>query len=155
MDQIVIPRIPFYFVRHGETDWNKTRQGLCPDSSIPLNATGITQATQTSVHIAPLGIDIIYSSPLKRAHQTAEIINSALDLDIVLHEGLANIKDHNVAYTLLEILDPQIRVAIVSHGEVYRILLRILNIETPNIRARNAGLYLFKPSEEWEVVEIT
>jgi len=33
----------FYFLRHGETDWNK-QQKIMGQSDIPLNKTGVLQA---------------------------------------------------------------------------------------------------------------
>lgn len=69
----------FYFVRHGETDWNVIRK-LQGWTDIPLNANGEKQAEDLADRILSLGIKIsyIYSSPLKRAHRTAEIISSKL-----------------------------------------------------------------------------
>ena len=60
--------------RHGQTDQNveKRVQGK---ADIELNATGIEQAKITSEKLKDEKIDIIISSPLKRAKQTAEIIN--------------------------------------------------------------------------------
>lgn len=61
------------FIRHGETDFNK--QGLwmgCTD--IELNATGLTQAADAAKELATKKIDVIYTSPLKRAYKTAKVI---------------------------------------------------------------------------------
>lgn len=61
------------FIRHGETEFNK--QGLwmgCTD--IELNANGIAQAMTAAKELATKKIDIIYSSPLKRAYITAQTI---------------------------------------------------------------------------------
>ncbi len=59
--------------RHGETDWNRNSrwQGL---SDIPLNESGLTQARKLGEMLKGEHIDIIYSSDLKRAHRTAEIV---------------------------------------------------------------------------------
>jgi len=61
-------------IRHGETIWNleKRVQGL---TDIELNETGIDQARKLALSLQDFPIDTIYSSPLKRAFQTAEIIN--------------------------------------------------------------------------------
>lgn len=67
----------FYFIRHGETDWNKQRiyQG---HNDIPLNDTGQSQALLRSTHPSSakilMHVDAIFSSPLIRAHETAKII---------------------------------------------------------------------------------
>ncbi len=145
--KIMMPRVPFYFIRHGETDWNKIHQALCSQDDIPLNETGLLQATQVCKQLGSLGITKIYSSPLMRAKQTAEIINNQLDVHLELHAGLREILDERVAIAFTEILDPSHTMLIVSHGEVYRILLRILNAQTTDHKAKNCGLYFFNPSD--------
>jgi len=44
------------------------------------------QAEQTALHLAKLGIDEIYSSPLRRARQTAEVIARPLGLTVTIME---------------------------------------------------------------------
>lgn len=76
----ITPR-PFYFLRHGQTDWNveKRMQG---HTDIPLNATGIQQAHTAAQRIMQLPITRIISSPLLRALKTAAITAEALKLPI-------------------------------------------------------------------------
>lgn len=64
-----------YLIRHGETDWNSVRkyQGRM---DIELNAKGIDEANSVGNKLENYNIDCIYSSTLKRAMKTAEIINS-------------------------------------------------------------------------------
>jgi uncharacterized phosphatase len=69
-------------VRHGETDWNAIGK-LQGRTDIPLNSTGITQAKECSEFLSGSNWDVIITSPLKRAKQTAEIINAYLKLPIV------------------------------------------------------------------------
>lgn len=71
------------FLRHGETDWNA--QGLIQGrTDIPLNETGRAQAREQAAalrsHQPPVGI--IYASPLKRASETAQIIQQALGVPL-------------------------------------------------------------------------
>ena len=75
-------------VRHGQTDWNveKKVQGK---ADIELNENGIEQAKITSEKLKDRKIDVIISSPLKRAKQTAEIINQKLNCPIYIEEGIA------------------------------------------------------------------
>ncbi len=65
---------PFYFLRHGLTDWNKEKryQG---QRDIPLNDEGIQQAYQAQALLKNEDITAIYTSTLSRAKKTAEIIN--------------------------------------------------------------------------------
>ena len=71
-----LPR-SFYFLRHGETEWNR-RDMIQGWSDIPLNDTGRQQARNAAPHIAAAAIDRIVTSPLARALETAEIINTVL-----------------------------------------------------------------------------
>ncbi|HBE76852.1 MAG TPA: alpha-ribazole phosphatase [Firmicutes bacterium] len=74
-------------VRHGETDGN--RKGTFVGwTDLELNATGTAQAyiiKDKLVHQTP---DVVFASPLKRAYQTAEIINTAYGLDIQISDSL-------------------------------------------------------------------
>lgn len=74
--------------RHGQTEWNvlKKVQGKV---DIELNATGIKQAEETALKLKNTAIDIIISSPLKRARQTAEIINKETNLPIIIDERIS------------------------------------------------------------------
>lgn len=83
----MIPTIPFHFVRHGETDWNKTGR-MQGRRDIPLNATGEAQAEALRPHLAGHGFRSIAASPLQRARRTAEILNRDLQLPIQLIDGL-------------------------------------------------------------------
>ena len=67
--------ITLILARHGETDWNKN--GLLQGSSdfAKLNNVGKKQAKALGKALLKFNVDIIYSSPLKRASETAEIIN--------------------------------------------------------------------------------
>lgn len=73
-----------YLVRHGQTDWNVEgrNQGR---TDIELNETGIKQAEETAKKLEGKKFDKVFSSPLKRAYKTAQII---CDDHIVLDERL-------------------------------------------------------------------
>lgn len=64
-----------FLVRHGETDWNK-EQRMQGARDIPLNAKGRSQAQMIASYLSEYSFDVMYSSPLKRAHQTAQAIHS-------------------------------------------------------------------------------
>lgn len=69
-------------VRHGETDWNKEGR-LQGSMDRPLNLFGVQQAHTCAKHLANEKFDRVFSSPLSRAYQTAEIISSKMDVEIV------------------------------------------------------------------------
>lgn len=60
-------------IRHGETDWNVASK-LQGTSDIPLNELGIKQAVTASRSIDAHDWDLVLSSPLSRARDTARII---------------------------------------------------------------------------------
>lgn len=76
--------------RHGQTDWNieKRIQGR---TDIELNNKGIEQAYQTRENLKNEKIDLIICSPLKRAKQTADIINIDRNIPIFYDERLLEI----------------------------------------------------------------
>jgi len=86
---------PFYFLRHGETQWNKDRrtQGQL-DSQ--LNAKGIEQASQAAEILQSEPIERIVSSPLSRAKHTAEAVALHHNLEIQFDDELmeCNLGDH-------------------------------------------------------------
>ena len=76
-----------YLIRHGQTELNKVRrfQGRI---DVPLNETGIGQAQKLALRLSSEPLDKIYTSPLSRAQQTAEIIRSSHQIDIMTNEEL-------------------------------------------------------------------
>ncbi|MCI4128132.1 histidine phosphatase family protein [Bacillus haynesii] len=69
-------------IRHGETDWNALGK-LQGRTDIPLNETGKKQAKETGAFLKGSDWDVIITSPLRRAKETAEIINQYLGLEII------------------------------------------------------------------------
>lgn len=70
-----------YFVRHGETIWNKEKK-IQGQSDIPLNKYGKELGYITADALKDIPFDIVYSSPLIRAKETAEILVKNRNLDI-------------------------------------------------------------------------
>jgi len=62
-----------YLIRHGETDWNKKKL-LQGQVNTPLNENGIAVARMTAEGLRSVHFDLVYSSPLKRAYMTAELV---------------------------------------------------------------------------------
>ncbi len=76
-----------YFVRHGETDWNKVRR-VQGHSDIPLNEYGKYLARETGKGLANVHFDLAYTSPLVRARETAELILEGRRVPIIAHEKI-------------------------------------------------------------------
>ena len=74
--------------RHGQTEWNVLRK-VQGKVDIELNTTGIKQAEETAVKLKNTDIDIIISSPLKRAKQTADILNKEKNLPIIIDDRIS------------------------------------------------------------------
>ena len=70
-----------YFVRHGETIWNKEKK-IQGRSDIPLNEYGRELGQITADALKDIPFDIVYSSPLIRAKETAEILVQNRNLEI-------------------------------------------------------------------------
>ena len=86
----VLTATPFWFLRHGETDWNITSlaQG---NVEVPLNKTGLAQAHASAEKLRGRGIASIVSSSLSRAHDTANIVAAVLGLPVALDDGLREV----------------------------------------------------------------
>ncbi|MDR0979556.1 MAG: histidine phosphatase family protein [Candidatus Nomurabacteria bacterium] len=83
-----------YFVRHGESEANARRHadpfGTYDknDADSPLSAKGREQTQATAEELKSINFDVIISSPLSRAYETAEIINQYHNLPIVVTDDL-------------------------------------------------------------------
>lgn len=76
-----------FITRHGQTEWNALGR-LQGRKDIELNEVGREQALITGAKIKNEKIDIIITSPLKRARETAEIINKQFNVKIVENDRL-------------------------------------------------------------------
>ena len=85
-----------YFVRHGETDWNKQKrfQGR---EDIPLNENGVRQARELGEsYFKDKKILAIFTSPLKRAVMTGEEISKACSKSALNPEKIPVIVDNRL-----------------------------------------------------------
>jgi len=76
--------------RHGETDWN--REGRFQGwADPPLNATGRAQAVDLAVALMAEELAGVYSSPLRRAYETAEVVAASRGLEPVTVDALREV----------------------------------------------------------------
>ena len=78
-----------FLVRHGETDWN-LKGKIQGNTDIELNKTGIKQAYELSNKMLEKNYKFskIYSSPQKRALQTAKILSENTNIECIVVDKL-------------------------------------------------------------------
>ena len=82
-----IPARSFYFLRHGQTDWNVEGR-FQGHTDIPLNELGLAQAHDAARILARCPVDLIIASPLIRARRTAEIVSEHLGKPLLFDDEL-------------------------------------------------------------------
>lgn len=82
--------VTVFLLRHGETPWNKLGR-VMGRTQVPLGADGIEQIKKIAPLIATLKLDAIYTSPLRRAVQTAKLVAVGTKLPTCKSEGLNEI----------------------------------------------------------------
>jgi broad specificity phosphatase PhoE len=80
----------FILVRHGQTEWNKVER-FRGRIDLILDATGLRQALAAALRIKDWPFSAVYSSPLRRALETAKIIANQLDLTVESLDGLIDL----------------------------------------------------------------
>jgi broad specificity phosphatase PhoE len=87
---MISPMTRILLARHGETDWNRDGrwQGHL---DAPLNAAGLAQAEALAAHVASLAVDVLYSSDLSRARQTAAAMERTTGLTAVVDADLREV----------------------------------------------------------------
>jgi broad specificity phosphatase PhoE len=86
----MLPHLPFYFLRHGETDYNLAGR-MMGVLDIPLNATGRSQAEKARAAVHAVGFKAVAASPLARAWETAAIVNDGLRLPLTPIDDLKEV----------------------------------------------------------------
>jgi broad specificity phosphatase PhoE len=168
----------FYFVRHGQTDYNHAGIVMgCLD--IPLNEAGRVQAHQAAQLLRGHHFKSIASGPLVRAHETALIIGAYFGINpfviddlreacwgviegttkrwtpgITLEEAEPYVDfQSRVAVAVNEALESEGPVVVVSHGGVARALCELLHVDSPAFH--NAIPYRFYwEGDAWKVQEL-
>jgi len=77
-----------YMVRHGQTDSNVAKRIMGQRIDEPLNEEGKRQARELVERIKNFRFDVIFSSPLKRAHETAQIIAKRKNIPVMTRNEL-------------------------------------------------------------------
>ena len=90
------------FVRHGQPERVIRHDGQPADP--PLSSVGQQQAAAVAVWLSEIGIDALYSSPMRRALQTASAISESTGLVPSVHEGLSEFDSDSPAYVPMEVL---------------------------------------------------
>lgn len=78
----------FYVFRHGQTDMNVIGRWQGRGVDLSLNEIGRKQARELAKELKNTGIEVIFSSPLKRAVETAEIVAETLCVPVRVETGL-------------------------------------------------------------------
>ncbi len=87
---MALPRAAFWFLRHGETDYNA--KGLSQGAiDVALNANGRAQAAAAAPMLAGRGIVEIVSSPMLRTRETTAVVNEALGLPVRFEADLREV----------------------------------------------------------------
>jgi broad specificity phosphatase PhoE len=154
-----------YFIRHGETDDNRNNLWM-GRKDLPLNQTGIDQAEAAAEAIARIPLDLILTSPLLRARQTAELIAQQHPLapdvhisewlterDFGPYEGMKKTSAKRIAMNASDSVESQEslikrlaplekmmqtheHLLIVSHSGVYRCLIESLGYQSASKKSR-------------------
>ncbi len=86
----MLRRKTFYFLRHGQTDWNLAKR-IQGQADIPLNDSGRLQARAVAKLVAELDIGSIFTSSLSRAYETAQIVKAKQNLQVSVIEELKEV----------------------------------------------------------------
>ena len=77
-----------YAARHGQTIWNAQNR-ICGRTDVDLTEKGIQQAKILAAAVEKCAVDVILSSPLKRARDTSQIVEDRLtEQDYGIYEGV-------------------------------------------------------------------
>ncbi|MFL5920620.1 MAG: histidine phosphatase family protein [Gaiellaceae bacterium] len=76
--------------RHGETDWNRAGR-FQGHADPPLNETGRAQAAELAQELRAEELAAVYSSPLRRALETAEVVAGSHGLEAIPVAGLREV----------------------------------------------------------------
>ncbi|MGY1594211.1 bifunctional RNase H/acid phosphatase [Geodermatophilus sp. SYSU D00708] len=79
-----------HLLRHGRTEHTPERR-YSGRNDLPLSATGRAEAQAAAKRAEELGIEVVVSSPLRRARETAEVVAGVLGLDVQYDDDLVEL----------------------------------------------------------------
>ena len=80
-------QMELYIFRHGKTVWNAAGK-IQGSTDIELTDEGRQMAVETAENIKDIHFDAIYSSPLKRAYETACLLKGSRPLEVIKDDRL-------------------------------------------------------------------
>jgi broad specificity phosphatase PhoE len=80
----------FYFLRHGATTWNVEGR-ICGSTDVPLSELGRRQAELLARRLQPVPVEALYTSPLRRALDTALLIGGLVARSPLVDARLAEL----------------------------------------------------------------
>jgi broad specificity phosphatase PhoE/ribonuclease HI len=79
-----------HLLRHGQTEHTPERR-FSGRNDLPLSRIGRAEAQAAAERARALGIEVVVASPLRRTHETAELVAAALDLPVEVDEDLVEL----------------------------------------------------------------
>jgi len=80
--------LKIYLIRHGETDFNRKSMEYGQSDETSLNKRGLEQVKKLSLRLKYIRVDKIFSSQVRRAIQTAEVLSKYLRIPVIKDERL-------------------------------------------------------------------
>ena len=130
-------------LRHGQTDWNIDLR-LQGTADIPMNEFGIAQVESAASALSQHGWDLVLSSPLGRAKQSAEIVSKFLGIERINIEPLLLERSFGIGEGL----------TYAEWGEKYAKLDEIPGAESANDVARRSRLLLEHIKAEFQGAKV-
>ena len=151
-----IPRTPFYFIRHGQTNWNLKIFNKRGTNDEFLNATGVHQVQQAAQKLKDKNIKLIIASPYWRTRQTAAIIAQTIHKPVIImpafmerSKDLSETKKsltERIARGLKQALQYPEPILVVGHGGTGKAIQKTLYLH--KYYFSNAQAALFSPLQE-------
>jgi len=82
--------VRLYLIRHGRTRWNR-EEVFRGTVDVPLDEVGRREAEKVAEALRERGIEVVYSSPLSRAKETAEAIAARCKVPLCIMEELRDL----------------------------------------------------------------